>query len=67
MAELGIADGRCRAVVGRKFPGRHTELQDLLGGGGVYLLYPGPKAVSPSEAVGGRTEGAATFLGRRSA
>jgi len=44
IAELGLADQRCRTVVGRKFPAHSPALAEVLASEGVFLLWPGADA-----------------------
>ncbi|CAH0559541.1 unnamed protein product [Brassicogethes aeneus] len=45
MLELGLEPGKCLIFKGKRFPGKHNELSDILKQDNTILLYPSPNAV----------------------
>nr|CAH7724781.1 unnamed protein product [Callosobruchus chinensis] len=45
MLQLGLEHGKCLTFRGKYFPGRHTELIDILNSDKTLLLYPSPSAI----------------------
>lgn len=45
MLSLGLQDGKCLIFKGKRFPGKHTELESLLASSNTYLLYPSLNAI----------------------
>ena len=60
MAARGVAYGRCAIYPGRRFPGKHAPLHELLASPKTYLLYPGKHAVPMGSLKGG--EGPFNFV-----
>lgn len=51
MLTLGLADGKCLIYKGKKFPGRHGGLEDILKAPNTVLLYPSDNAIDIHELV----------------
>ncbi|XP_076258153.1 DTW domain containing 2 isoform X2 [Rhynchophorus ferrugineus] len=45
MLELGLSDGKCLIFKGKKFPGVHHDLSEILRDPNTLLLYPSPNAL----------------------
>lgn len=45
MLRLGLSEGKCSIYKGKKFPGKHKELEDILKRPDTLLLYPSAQAV----------------------
>ena len=45
MLELGFLPGCCKVYVGKKFPGKHEDLKQILSDSNTMILYPGPDSV----------------------
>lgn len=45
MLELGLREGKCLIFKGKRFPGIHSELVEILDDPNTLLLYPSPNAV----------------------
>ncbi|XP_044259724.1 tRNA-uridine aminocarboxypropyltransferase 2 [Tribolium madens] len=45
MLHFGLSDGKCLVYKGKRFPGRHQDLEELLVDHNTILLYPSPTAV----------------------
>lgn len=51
MLSLGLAEDKCLIYKGKKFPGRHDELEHLLKAPNTILLYPSPSAIDLNKLV----------------
>lgn len=48
MLQLGLHEGNCLIFKGKKFPGRHEGLEDILSAPNTVLLYPSPNSIEIS-------------------
>ncbi|CAH1373941.1 unnamed protein product, partial [Tenebrio molitor] len=52
MLHFGLSDGKCLVYKGKRFPGKHQGLEDILTEKNTILLYPSPAAVDLKTVVG---------------
>ncbi|XP_030756408.1 DTW domain-containing protein 2 isoform X2 [Sitophilus oryzae] len=51
MLELGLSEGKCLIFKGKRFPGIHSGLEEILKDPSTLLLYPSPSAIDISSVV----------------